>query len=77
MTQQGRAGRSGPGGQKIEPRSQGVNPAAVSQIGTSIGNHSETGGDSNYRGASMDAGRGYSAPNIGSKTHSKGSQGSY
>lgn len=76
MTQQGRASRSGPAGQKIEPRSQGINPGGVSQIGTSIGNHAER-GDTNYRGAAMDAGRGYHAPSIGSKTHKGGSQGSY
>lgn len=76
MTQQGRADRSGPGAQKIEPRSQGINPGGVSQIGTSIGDHSEK-GDTNYRGESVDAGRGYRAPGIGSKTHKGGSQGSY
>lgn len=76
MTQQGRADRSGPGGQKIEPRSQAINPGGVSQIGTSIGDHYEH-GDTNYRGEAINAGRGYRAPAIGSKTHNKGSQGSY
>lgn len=73
---QGRANSSGPGSQKIEPRSTGINPAGVSQIGTSIGNHTDE-GDTNYRGESINEGRGYRAPAIGSKTHKGGSQGSY
>lgn len=73
---QGRADSSGPRDQKIEPRSQAINPGGVSQIGTSIGNHSDK-GTSNYAGESLDAGRGYHAPGIGSKSHKGGSQGSY
>lgn len=76
MTQQGRADRFGPAGQKIDPRPQAINPGGVSQIGISIGDHSEK-GDTNYRGESMNAGRGYRAPSIGSKTHNSGSQGNY
>ena len=76
MTQQGRADRSGPGGQKINPRSQAIDPGGVSQIGTSIGNHTER-GDTDYRGEPINGGRGYRAPGIGTKTHNSGSQGSY
>lgn len=73
---QGRAGSSGPGSQKIEPRSTAINPGGVSQIGTSIGDHSDK-GDTDYRGEPISGGRGYMAPSIGSKTHKGGSQGSY
>lgn len=76
MTQQGRASRSGPGSQKIEPRSSAINPGGVSQIGTAIGNHSDK-GTSPYSGDAINEGRGYRAPEIGSKTHRGGSQGSY
>lgn len=76
MSNQGRADRHGPYGQKVEPNPKAVDPGWVSQIGTSIGNHAER-TETDYRGESKDAGRGYRAPSIGSKTHRGGSQGSY
>lgn len=77
MTQQGRATRSGPGSQKVEPSPQGVNPGAVSYLGEKLGNHT-TEGDTTSGGITpWDAGRGYRAPGIGSKAHKSGSQGSY
>lgn len=76
MTKQGRADSSGPRDQKIEPRSSGVNPGGVSQIGTSVGDHTDR-GDTNYRGEPMNAGRGYRAPGIGITTHKCGSQGKH
>jgi hypothetical protein len=73
---QGRATVMGRLDGKVEPRSTAVNPAAVSQIGISLGNHCEE-GDLNPSYPSVDAGRGYSAPGIGTTTHGKGSQGKY
>lgn len=73
---QGRADISGPRDQKIEPRSQGINPGGVSQMGTAIGNHSDR-GTSSYSGESMNAGRGFRAPGIGTTTHKSGSQGKH
>ena len=75
---QGRADRSGPGSQKVEPTPQGVNPGAVSYLGNKLGNHTMEGDASPDGGATpCDAGRGYRAPGIGSKTHRGGSQGNY
>jgi hypothetical protein len=73
---QGQASSSGPGSRKIEPRSTAVNPGGVSQIGTSIGNHSDKGA-SDYTGAQMYEGRGYEAPMAGTKNHGSGSQGKH
>lgn len=73
---QGQAQTDRPGSQKVEPRSTAINPGGVSQIGTSIGNHSDK-GTSDYRGEPIDGGRGYMAPSIGGKNHKSGSQGSY
>jgi hypothetical protein len=36
---QGHASHSGSGQTKVEPKSQGVNPGFVGQIGNHIGNH--------------------------------------
>ena len=73
---QGRATIVGRLDGKVEPRSTAVSPAAVSQIGTSLGNHAQE-GDLNPQYPSVDAGRGYRAPGIGATTHGKGSQGKY
>lgn len=75
---QGRASISGSYDQKVEPSSKAINPGAVSRIGVIQGNHATDAGDKrldNY--SSMNAGRGYSAPGIGAKTHGRGSQGKY
>jgi hypothetical protein len=76
---QGRADSSGPRDQKVEPTSRGVNPGAVSYLGAKLGNHvMDDGVVGNSGGATpWDAGRGYRAPGIGSKSHKNGSQGSY
>lgn len=74
---QGQASSSGSGSQKIEPRSQAVNPGAVSYLGNKLGNHVTDGGTVSGGETPWDAGRGYRAPGIGSKTHKGGSQGSY
>lgn len=80
MTKQGRADVSGRHDQKIEPISKGVNPGAVSYLGAKLGNHvtDKSGAIARDGGATpWNAGRGYHAPGIGSKTHKGGSQGSY
>lgn len=74
---QGRADRSGSASQKSEPNPKFVNPGAVSYLGEHLGNHSTDGGDFALKSTPWDAGRGYSAPAIGSKRHKSGSQGSY
>ncbi len=77
MTKQGRADSSGPRDQKIEPRSQGKNPGAVSYLGEMLGDHASDGGDFTLQKTAMDAGRGYSAPSIGTTRHKTGSQGKH
>lgn len=75
---QGRASISGPHDRKIEPMSKAVNPGAVSRIGIKQGDHATDAGDKRLDNYSpMNAGRGYSAPGIGTKTHGRGSQGKY
>lgn len=69
-------GNSKSGSQKIEPRSTFVNPGAVANLGNMQGNHSEK-GDMPFRTTPMNAGRGYSAPGIGTTTHKNGSQGKH
>jgi hypothetical protein len=78
MAKQGRASISGPHDRKVEPTAKGVNPGAVSYLGNHLGNHaSDGGGTMNLRPTPWDAGRGYHAPGIGTKTHGRGSQGKY
>ena len=90
MKQQGRADRTGPTGQKVEPNSKAVNPGAVSYLGNKLGNHvMEDGVVSPNGGATpWSAGRGYnpppyststdgSAPGAGMVTRRSGSQGKY
>jgi hypothetical protein len=73
---QGRADRSGPADRKIEPRSTAINPGGVDAMGQVFGNHASDGHITNARyGTPLDAGRGYSAPGIGTTVHKSGSQG--
>lgn len=74
---QGRADVSGPADRKVEPRSKAINPGYADGIGQSYGNHATEAGTSNYKGPAESAGRGYSAPSIGQKSHPGGSQGKY
>jgi hypothetical protein len=75
---QGRASISGPLDRKIEPISRAINPGAVGNLGTSLGNHATDGnGDMPFKQTPADAGRGYKAPGIGGKRHDRGSQGRY
>ena len=72
---QGRADSSGAGHRKIEPHSKAINPGGVDAMGQSFGNHSMEGGTGRLVVTQMDAGRGYSAPRIGTTRHPCGSQG--
>lgn len=74
---QGRASVSGSMDRKVEPSAQAMNPAGVSQIGQSMGNHA-TGQGKVLHGTStsMYAGRGFEAPkDAGCESHDCGSQG--
>ncbi len=75
---QGQASRSGSAGAKREPIVKAVNPAGVSQIGSSMGNHVTENGQI-LRGVSepLYKGRGYHAPMVGSQSRNRGSQGRY
>lgn len=68
---------SRPGDQKVEPNSTANNPGGADGIGQHMGNHSSNGGTFTPKITSIDAGRGYSAPAIGSTSHKCGSQGKY
>ena len=74
---QGRAGISGPADRKIEPRSTAINPGGVANLGRAHGNHASDSPHGTFtpKITPMDAGRGYSAPNIGTSVHKSGSQG--
>jgi hypothetical protein len=87
---QGRADRSGPAGQKVEPVSYARNPGGVGNIGVKTGNHIMGDGVVRPDGGRtpVDGGRGYnppsystgwdgSAPGSGMKTRRSGSQGKY
>ena len=76
---QGHAMHSGSAGTKVEPRSRAVSEAAVSQLGTALGNHAMDSGGKILRGASVPLyeGRGLEAPMKGSQSHHCGSQGKY
>ena len=62
---------------KTEPKAHSINPAAVAQLGTSLGNHATDGGT--LRGASRELyrGRGIEAPVAGVTNHCCGSQGKH
>jgi hypothetical protein len=74
---QGHADRSGAGSRKVEPNSRAINPGGVDALGQSFGNHSMEGGTGRLVVTPLDAGRGYSAPGIGTTTHRSGSQGKH
>lgn len=65
---QGRATSSGPADQKVEPKSQAINPHSVADIGIK---------QSYVRSEPMYIGRGIEAPLAGSDTHRSGSQGKH
>ncbi len=89
MKQQGRADRSGPTGQKVEPNAQAINPGAVSYLGNHLGNHAtDADGKPLNNHTPWSAGQGYnpppyststdgSAPGAGMVTRRSGSQGKY
>jgi hypothetical protein len=62
----GRAMSSGPGGQKVEPRTHLMNPAGVSQFGETVDKRAIE---------EVNKGRGYKAPMSGCTVHTAGSQG--
>lgn len=64
------------GDQKVEPRSQFVNPGAVAQMGNKMGNHADN-KDMTLRPTPWNAGRGANAPSIGETRHKTGSQGKH
>ena len=73
---QGQASSSGPASRKIEPRSHGVNPGAVADLGNMKGNHSDNGDHAFVQRPWATVG--YSAPPVkGKKINPNGSQGSY
>ena len=74
---QGSASRDGRAGWKVEPKAHAVSETAVSQIGSSMGNHvTEMGAKMNPKGASkpLYEGRGYEAPMAGRHSYPSGSQ---
>lgn len=68
---------SRPGDQKVEPQSMAIHPGGVGNIGLAQGNHASDGGTFAPKITPIDAGRGYSAPAIGTTSHKCGSQGKY
>jgi len=74
---QGRPSISGPADRKVEPSGKFVNPGAVSYLGEKVGNHTTEAGDFAFNATPWNAGRGYSAPAIGTKRHKSGSQGEH
>lgn len=74
---QGNASHSGMGSTKIEPRSQAVGIARVSQLGNHVGNHVSDGPRPNLpvQRDPLYEGRGLKAPMVGQTSHKAGSQG--
>lgn len=74
---QGNASHSGMGSTKMEPRSQAVGLARVSQLGNHVGNHVSDGPRPNLpvQREPLYEGRGLKAPMVGETTHKAGSQG--
>lgn len=67
---QGRADRTGPTSQKVEPRPQKVNPAAADQLGQALGTR--------MAAEKLFEGHGYQAPKgAGHQVHKCGSQGKH
>lgn len=77
MAKQGRADSSGRHGWKVEPTSKAINPGGVNNLGLAQGNHATDVGTFKPNITPLNAGRGYSAPGIGTKQHKTGSQGRY
>lgn len=86
MRKQGRADRSGPSGQKVEPNAKAVNPGAVSYLGNKLGLHTMEDGEVKPGFAKWSPGQGYNpppfststdgnAPGAGTVVHKSGSQG--
>lgn len=72
---QGSASRDGPAGRKREPIAKAINPKGVSQIGSSLGNHTTDHRDPSPNAVeNVFAGRGYEAPMRSVATHKSGSQ---
>lgn len=71
---QGTATTSRSGQTKVEPRSQGINPAYVSRLGNHVGNHTEE-GSTGANTVPMYEGRGLKAPMAKETCHHHGSQG--
>ena len=74
---QGRATHSGMGSTKVEPRSQAVGIARVSELGNHVGNHVSDGPrpDLPVTREPLYTGRGLKAPMVGTTIHKGGSQG--
>ena len=77
MAKQGRADVSGPYDRKVEPKSKAINPGGVNNLGLAQGNHATDVGTFRPHSTPLNAGRGFSAPSIGTKRHGSGSQGKY
>jgi hypothetical protein len=85
---QGQADRKGPTGQKVEPKSTAISPAAVSYLGIAKGDHTFQGDIANPNYPNMNLGNGYSpgksvpgwdgeGPGAGRVVRNSGSQGKY
>jgi hypothetical protein len=74
---QGRADRSGPGNQKIEPKPRAVTPGGADAIGQQFGNHTINRDIPDVNITPLYSGRGYKAPAIRSTSSKSGSQGKY
>ena len=74
---QGKAGRDGRYGWKVEPIPHAYNPGGVGQLGNIQGSHVTGSGDSDYRGDPLVGGRGFKAPPVKSQSSNRGSQGRY
>ena len=74
---QGHASHSGTGATKVEPKSQGISPGAVSRLGTMVGDHSMDGDCHSANHIPIYQGRGLKAPMVGQTNHHCGSQGKH
>lgn len=63
------SGNKSDSGRKREPTSTAINPGAVAQIGAMVGEARAV--------ETLNQGRGYKAPSIGSTTYPSGSQGKH
>ena len=76
---QGRATHDGSASTKVEPRSQAVGLARVSQLGNHVGNHASDGprSDLPVQREPLYTGRGLKAPMVSETSHHCGSQGKH